>query len=81
MSNEEEHHLNSETSGAWIVHHGQKVSLDAHGASEFPAIDTAAKAAGLNPKIELKVLLNTLEQKRLIERKDQEISVFGITNK
>lgn len=36
-----------ENTGAWIIHHGQKVALDARGASEFPAIDEAAKAANL----------------------------------
>lgn len=36
-----------ETQGAWIVHHGQKIALDATAASEFPAIDEAAKAANL----------------------------------
>jgi len=36
-----------EVTGAWIVHHGQKITLDATAASEFPAIDEAAKAANL----------------------------------
>ena len=36
-----------ETKGAWIVHHGQKISLDARAPSEFPALDEAAKAANL----------------------------------
>ena len=36
-----------ETTGAWIVHHGQKIALDATAAAEFPAIDEAAKAANL----------------------------------
>jgi hypothetical protein len=39
--------LEKETEGAWIVHHGQKATLDARGAAEFPAIDEAAKAATL----------------------------------
>jgi hypothetical protein len=36
-----------ETVGAWIVHHGLKLSADQAGASEFPAIDAAAKSGML----------------------------------
>ena len=36
-----------ETKGAWIIHHGRKITLDANGPPEFPAIDEAAKAATL----------------------------------
>lgn len=36
-----------ETTGAWIVYHGQKVASDMNGPSEFAALDTAAKAASL----------------------------------
>jgi hypothetical protein len=39
--------LSKETAGAWIIHHGRKVALDVNGASEFPVIDEAAKAASL----------------------------------
>ncbi|MCT8285834.1 hypothetical protein NYQ43_09015 [Xanthomonas translucens pv. translucens] len=39
-----------ETTGAWIVHHGRKLVLDANGAAEFPAIDEAAKASTLLAK-------------------------------
>ncbi|MEO1190416.1 MAG: hypothetical protein AAFY02_01560 [Pseudomonadota bacterium] len=39
--------LEKETTGAWIVHHGRKISLDATAAAEFSAIDEAAKAATL----------------------------------
>ena len=39
--------VSKETRGAWIIHHGRKVALDANGASEFPVIDEAAKAANL----------------------------------
>jgi len=39
-----------ETTGAWIVHHGRKLVLDANGAAEFPAIDEAAKASSLLAK-------------------------------
>jgi hypothetical protein len=39
--------IRKETEGAWIVHHGQKIMMDAHGAAEFPAIDQAAKATSL----------------------------------
>ncbi len=36
-----------EITGAWIIHHGRKLVLDANGPAEFPAIDEAAKAATL----------------------------------
>ena len=36
-----------ETVGAWIIHHGRKIAMDAYGESEFPAMDQAAKAANL----------------------------------
>ena len=39
--------LPKETLGAWIIHHGRKAAMDADGASEFPVIDEAAKAANL----------------------------------
>ena len=38
---------NKETVGAWIIHHGRKIAMDAYGASEFPVMDEAAKAANL----------------------------------
>jgi predicted transcriptional regulator len=37
--------------GAWIIHHGRKLVLDANGPAEFPAIDEAAKAATLLTKL------------------------------
>jgi hypothetical protein len=37
--------------GAWVIHHGRKVVLDANGPAEFPAIDEAAKAATLLTKL------------------------------
>lgn len=37
--------ISKETIGAWIIHHGRKIGLFAGAASEFPAIDEAAKAA------------------------------------
>jgi hypothetical protein len=40
-----------ETTGAWIIHHGRKLALDANGPAEFPAIDEAAKAATLLTKL------------------------------
>lgn len=40
-----------EITGAWVVHHGRKLLLDSNGASEFPAIDEAAKAATLLTKL------------------------------
>lgn len=36
-----------EAQGAWVIHHGRKVSMDANGSSEFPAIDQASKATSL----------------------------------
>ncbi len=41
----------TENNGAWIVHHGRKLALDANGAAEFSAIDEAAKAASLLAKL------------------------------
>lgn len=40
-----------ETKGAWIIHHGRKLVLDANGSAEFPALDEAAKAASLLTKL------------------------------
>ena len=40
-----------ETLGAWIIHHGRKIALDANGAAEFASIDEAAKAATLLTKL------------------------------
>lgn len=40
-----------ETTGAWIIHHGRKLTLDANGSADFPAIDEAAKAATLLTKL------------------------------
>ncbi|HDS1709068.1 hypothetical protein [Pseudomonas putida] len=42
---------NKETKGAWIIHHGRKLALDANGSAEFPALDEAAKAATLLTKL------------------------------
>lgn len=98
---------NKETVGAWIIHHGRKIAMDAYGASEFPVMDEAAKAAnllsrfgesndtsltaseveavakacGLNTRIELEPLLNTLENRRLIERGSDRVNVLGITTR
>ena len=36
--------IDTETKGAWIIHHGRKLLLDTHGSADFPAIDVAAKA-------------------------------------
>lgn len=40
-----------ENIGAWVIHHGRKLVLDANGSAEFPAIDEAAKAATLLAKL------------------------------
>ncbi len=42
---------NREITGAWVIHHGRKLVLDANGPAEFPAIDEAAKAATLLTKL------------------------------
>ncbi|MEV3976429.1 hypothetical protein ACIQYO_26710 [Methylobacterium sp. NPDC097178] len=39
--------MDNSVKGAWIIHHGQKLKSDAQGASDFPALDTAAKAGTL----------------------------------
>lgn len=39
--------MDKKTIGAWIIHHGKKVAADQLGASEYSAIDIAAKATGL----------------------------------
>ncbi|MCY3826192.1 MAG: hypothetical protein OXG10_02265 [Candidatus Dadabacteria bacterium] len=39
--------LRKQNRGAWIVHHGQKTSRTTGGSAEFPALDTAGKAASL----------------------------------
>jgi hypothetical protein len=36
-----------ENTGAWIIHHGQKLQADVSGASEFSALDGAAKGGML----------------------------------
>jgi hypothetical protein len=36
-----------ETRGAWIIHHGRKISLDVSAPAEFPALDESAKGADL----------------------------------
>lgn len=39
--------MDKQTKGAWIVHHGRKISADIRGAAEYSAIDLASKAATL----------------------------------
>lgn len=100
--------LQASTKGAWVVHHAQKTIATVNGPAEFPAIDTAgkaasllsqlaateeitverpkvealAKAAGLNPRIELPELLNVLARKRLIERSASgAVAVLGATSR
>ena len=96
-----------ETVGAWIIHHGRKIAMDAYGESEFPVMDQAAKAANLlsrlgesddtiltepeikavakacrlNPLVSLEPLLKILEDRRLIERKDDHINILGMTTR
>jgi hypothetical protein len=43
--------MDRETQGAWIIHHGRKVASDTRGASEYSAIDLAAKSASLLARI------------------------------
>ncbi|RWP01367.1 MAG: hypothetical protein EOQ98_06670 [Mesorhizobium sp.] len=40
-----------EAIGAWVIHYGRKLVLDANGPAEYPAIDEAAKAATLLTKL------------------------------
>lgn len=40
-----------ENTGAWVIHHGNKLVLDSSGPAEYPAIDQAAKAATLLAKL------------------------------
>ncbi|WP_202799470.1 hypothetical protein [Mesorhizobium amorphae] len=40
-------HMDKQTKGAWVIHHGRKISGDQRGASDYSAIDLAAKAASL----------------------------------
>ena len=40
-----------EVKGAWIIHHGRKLVLNANGPAEFPALDEAAKTATLLAKL------------------------------
>ena len=39
--------IGKESEGAWIVHHGRKITLDVNAPAEFPALDETAKAAEL----------------------------------
>jgi hypothetical protein len=39
--------VDKQTKGAWVIHHGRKVAVDQRGASEYSAIDLAAKTAAL----------------------------------
>lgn len=96
-----------ETEGAWVIHHGSKIMMDANGAAEFPSIDQASKAttlivslagtdadeipkeavqaiaraARINPKHELKSLLEILEEKRLVEVRDDSVKVLGLSTR
>ena len=99
--------MNSETIGAWIIHHGRKIARHAYGAAEYPALDEAAKAAvllsrlaesdeaqlslpevhaiaraaGLNPRLELPPLLSRLESRRLLEQSSDSIRVLGLSGR
>src|SRR5262249_30446465 len=91
---------------AWIVHHGHKTAATINASAEFPALDSAAKAAsllsqlaasdeitisksksealaraaGLNPKLELPPLLDLLERRRVVERSSiGDVAVLGLT--
>lgn len=39
--------MEATTKGAWIIHHGKKIQGSLHAASDYSAIDVAAKSAGL----------------------------------
>jgi|HubBroStandDraft_6_1064221.scaffolds.fasta_scaffold133446_2 hypothetical protein len=99
---------NDETTGAWIVHHGHKLQADQSGASEFSALDGAAKGglllAGmaasdqselseaevvaiaksthLNPKTELKFVLDALKKRQIIDiASNGSVSVLGVSSR
>ena len=84
--------LNKSGRGAWVVHHARKTANAVGGSAEFPALDTAgkaaallsqlagtdqltisktrldalAKAAGLNPRLEVPPLLAMLADREII---------------
>lgn len=60
-----------EITGAWVIHHGRKLVMDANGAAEFPAIDEAAKAA---------TLLTKLGQSRQIDIPKAEVRAIAIAS-
>jgi hypothetical protein len=43
--------IEKHSKGAWVVHHGRKTAGTVNGAAEFPALDTAGKAASLVSQI------------------------------
>lgn len=90
-----------------MVHHGQKTAATTNGGAEFPALDTAgkaasllsqlaateeatiderrvealAKAAGLNPHLELPELLKVLKRRRVIQiSASGKVEVLGLTS-
>lgn len=63
-----------ELTGAWVIHHGRKLVLDANGPAEFPAIDEAAKAASLVTK------LGQANQINITKREVQAIAVASGLN-
>jgi len=60
-----------EITGAWVIHHGRKLVLDANGPAEFPAIDEAAKAA---------TLLTKLGQARQINIPKKEVQAIAVAS-
>jgi hypothetical protein len=63
-----------EITGAWVIHHGRKLVLDANGPAEFPAIDEAAKAATLLTK------LGQADEIRISKKEVQAIAVASGLN-
>jgi len=63
-----------EVTGAWVIHHGRKLVLDANGPAEFSAIDEAAKASTLLTK------LGQTNQTNIPKREVQAIAVASGLN-
>lgn len=57
--------ISAKHKGAWVVHHGQKTSATMAGAAEFPALDTAGKAASLLSQLAASDEEATVSKKRV----------------
>jgi len=99
--------ISPESKGAWIVHHGNQISMSQFAPGDYPVLDAASKItkllskmavsenseltmeqvkavariSGINPVVELPFFLQTLEERRLIERNGVAVTVLGVTNR